>query len=1084
MKSKPLQKSLAIVRALLLPVNMATFLTLGMVTMASANTFAQRITLKADNQSLRNVLQTLEKESGYFFLYENNVVDNKRLTIQLEDATISQALEKIAKEENLAYKIVNKTITLFHASATVKQDSHVNGKVLLKDTDNPIPYSLVGVTVQVKGTANAVKTNNAGEFNIKAEKNSILIISYIGFQKKEITVSNPRVPLNIVLEQSNDYLDEVIVTGYGTKETKANQVGSAFTLTSKDLERRPALRIDALLEGVVPGVQFQAQDQNNSSPRSRFSTRIRGESSAPNGNASNEPLWVLDGVPLYTGGTTNMTPGLNVSISPLTYLNPDDIESITVLKDATATSIYGANGSNGVILVTTKKGKGPTRIGYNFRGGLQKINDTKFKVLNGDQYRQVIADMGMSKDIAMFDPTVNTNWYDEYFRTGVTKLHNLSVSGSSENNSYYLSAGIYDQKGTTIANDTKRYSLKSNVETKIGNRITARVIVGGAYNVNNLFLVGDEYYLGVPIVNPYLPNGDFALRDERGNRLMNSLAEAAQNDWTQKTLDAFTSGGVDIQIFKGLMFRNNSGLNYTSSNEDQYKSMYNLSGQSENGSAQRQQTQVTNWVTTNTMNYDNQLWQGSLSAKLGMEATRTQRHSVSATGSNFPNDNIREVSFVAENNRRGTTSRDDKTSLSYFGYLNYVWNDKYAFSGTLRKNGDSNFGKNVKWGTFGSYGAAWTVSKEEFWKSKVVDFLKLKASYGTTGNSRFGSDLSKGIYTYSADYGYGGNTGAIMTTGINEDLRWEKTYMFNTGIDARIYKKINVAVEYYNNITKDLINNALVSMTVGQRAVYRNVGKLKNEGVEVSINSVNIEREDFSWSTSFNLSHNVNKVLELYDGFERSSGTTIMTEGYDSRSHYLVRWAGVDPATGDPMWYDINGNVTKTYSANDRVIIGSPNPDFYGGITNRIKYKKFDLSFLVLYRKGGLSFNRLARNNESDGLNILSANQSVNILDHWQYPGYLALTPRLSNLTTSSTLNSTRYLMGTSNIRLQNVSLGYDLTSNWTKAIGLKTTSAYIQGDNLYMWVPNGNSKRNTYKNSFEGMPQETVISLGLNVAF
>lgn len=507
-----------------------------------------------------------------------------------------------------------------------------------------------------------------------------------------------------------------------------------------------------------------------------------------------------------------------------------------------------------------------------------------------------------------------------------------------------------------------------------------------------------------------------------------------------------------------------------------------------------------NWTSTGTLNYTRQIYDGTLSAMLGFEANKSNSSFIRASAFNFPNDYVRELSMAIATNTRSTGNTVETASLSNFGRLSYLWKDKYNLSLSFRRDGDSDFGQNVKWATFYALGAAWTVSNEDFWKNNVpqeINFLKLKASYGTAGNGRFNGNYAKGIYAFDETNAYGNVVGAIMSRGRNNSLKWETTYKLNTGLDFGLFNRINVGLEYYRNVTHDLISDATVSLTTGQRSVYRNSGKLQNTGFEATITSTNIDGRSFSWRTNFNLALNRNKVLSLATDVGQSNLTTIMRVGEDSRALYLVRWAGVDPSTGDPMWYDANGNITKLYDLNNRVVIGRSNPDFYGGITNSFSYKGFNLSFLLLYTKGGLSLSDLLNNSGHDGLNILSEDMSTDLLDHWKYPGDLSVNPRLSTISTNSNRFSTRYLLDRTNIQLKNISLEYVLPDNFLKKGFLKRAAVYLMADNVGIWTPYRTSKRNnlgngeyetiklnTYANSFGGVPAQASYSAGVNLTF
>lgn len=1078
MNEKFFKRSPAFLKPELLSVKLTTLVAIGLLTCTSQHSFAQQIQVDGTKKPLKTVLKQIEDQSGYSFVYDADILENDpAVQLALNENGIKEALAKLSTALNVEYKIVNKTITL--TKPKVKQGSTVllKGRVVVDDQDGKTAANQAGVSVALKGTSKVIGTDNRGEFNIVAPVEGTLIISYIGYKSQEIPVKEIMKNSRIVLEKSMDYLDEVIVTAYGTKESRENQTGSAFVITRKELENRPTLRLDALLEGIIPGVEFNSQDAGtNSSARSRYSTRIRGESSTVGGTTSNEPLWVVDGVPLYTGGTTNSIPGMQNSISPLTYINPNDIESVTVLKDASATTIYGANGSNGVILITTRKGKGAPKLNYTFRSGINKRPTTYLNQLNGLQYLNLVKDMGMMDQLGKLDTNQNTNWADVYNRTGLTTLHNVSLSGSTDAARYFLAANVYDEKHMIIGNTTKRYDVRSNVSGNVGKRLIINSTMSASYTKDDMFNPGNAYFQYSPLISPYGPNGSYIERDPNGNLLQNMPGLSDQNDQKQEAAHVLGSLGFSYQLMDGLKFTNLNGADFTSVNEDMYNSMYNYSGASSNGSAYRGQSQVLNLISTNTLTFDRKIFGGDFDFLLGTEARKEERRSVSATGSNFPNDDIREVGFVAVTSRVGTTSRDKQTLLSYFGRAGYVYDKRYAINYTYRKDGSSNFGKDVKWGTFSSVGAAWTASNESFWpKNKVIDFLKFKVSYGNNGNSRFNSSYASGIYKYDADYSYGGNSGTTMTRGVNDGLKWETTKMLNTGIDFRLFERFNIAAEYYRNVTHDMIDNAYVSMVTGFRRTYENVGKMQNTGLELSVNGDIIKKEKFNWSASFILSSNRNKVLELNEDIDRVSGTTIMRPGYNSRSYYLVRWAGVDPSTGDPMWYDVNGNITKTFNTNDRVIAGDATHKYYGGLTNYITYDNWNFSVFFKYAKGGLYFDQAGRNNGLDGLSILSGNQSIDMLNSWRFPGQLATSPRLSNTSTSSIMNSTRFLLDRTYLKLDNISLGYTFKAGLIERLKLSHISVTAMASNLAIWTPYS-AKKGTIKN-YEALAKQYGVT-------
>lgn len=1056
----------------------------------SAAAHAQIMSLKLEKVTFKELLAKIESETGYYFLYSEQLGSDKRVvSVDYRQKELRQVLDDLGERFGFEYTIVDKTITLVRPEAPVnrhflasKQTSSISGTIKLLDPKTNTPVPAANATVLIRGRSTAATTDEQGFFTIEAEPGNTLLFRYLGYQNQELYL-NDLSPVNIVLIPASSSIAEVVVSGYGIREAKENQVGSAYVVTSAELERRPTQRVDKLLEGLVPGFEISTQDENNSSVRQRYRSRIRGEASV-SGITSNEPLWIIDGVQINTGGPTNLIPGLENSISPLSFLNPEDIETITVLKDASATTIYGASGSNGVILITTKTGTGRNRVSYSHRSGFERISENRFQVLNAEEYNGMLLEMGYHDYIN----DQRTDWYDVYYRNGFTQQHNLSFSGSSMDGlSHYISAGVRDEKMTIIGNTTQRYTLRTNIKKEFKDRLTLYLMTGGSYAVNNLFNPGDNFYMNRPNMSHLNPDGTYALRDDRGARIFNHPIEAVQNDDRQRAFMVLANGGASFEIMKGLLFRTDNGLEFNSTNENAYRSMRNNSGMSSGGSARRSQSTVLGWTSANTLSYNANWNLGTFDVLIGMEAKESMRQSVGATGSNFANDWIREVTYAPDGSRRGSSGGSESSSVSYFGRVGYVWDKRYAFTASMRKDGDSNFGTSVKWGTFATAGLSWTVSNERFWNDhqEIIDFLKFKVSYGNNGNARFAGNYARGIYSFDSQYAYDGEPGATMTRGVNEVLRWENTNMLNTGVDFGLFGVVDAAVEYYYNVTDDVIDNAVVSLTSGQRRVYQNNGKVRNSGVEVVLEARNMALGDVGWSPKVIVSANRNKVLELPEGLDRSSGTTIRRVGYPAGSHYLVRWAGVDPRDGGPLWYDINDNITKVYNAANRVIVGTSTPDFYGSFLNSFNYRNFFLSGTILFNKGGLAFSALRRNSESDGLNLLQENQSRNSLDHWKNPGDLALAPRLSAISTSSTLNSTRYLHDKTHIRISNASVGYNFDERHLSRLFLRGASIYIQADNIGFWTPyQRNKDRNTYRNSFTSWPEVRSISLGANLNF
>jgi TonB-linked SusC/RagA family outer membrane protein len=1064
-------------RKILLIMRLTAILLILGTMLVQASGYAQKVNISVKDANIESVFKEIKKQTGFYFLYDAEVLKKAgKINLISTDLDLTEALKQITSGTGLTYKIIDKTVIISDVKTSYSNvDITIKGTVTSKEAAGHANLPLPGAVVTVKGTRNAVVTNSDGNYTIQAPDGGILVFSILGYGTKEVAIEGKKTIDVTLLETASD-LNEVIITAYGTKETKENQVGSAFKITSKDLEMRPTNRLDALLEGIVPGLQYEAQSGGTSSARPRFQTRIRGESSF---GASNEPLWVVDGIKINTGDETNMIMGANTSISPLSYLNPNDIESITILKDATATSIYGADGANGVILINTKKGyEGKPMVNYSFRTGINLLTNNRFNMLTASEYRELEAESFANTSLAVNevkDKGGDTDWYDVFFRNGITTQQDISVRGGNGKTGYFISASYFNEKPIMIANETDRFSTRINLDQKVGKSINLRLYMGASRNINDLFTPGNAYYINRPIDSPYNPDGSLVLA------FYNQLADAKYNEENQKT-NAFNGGiGGDIKIFPGLKYTTTNGIDYSGIHETRYGSLSTWSNRNE-AEAHRANTNNFFWNSQHRFNYEKTFNKHDIAALIGGEAESRTRKTKYRDGSGFASDDIRNVDLAQE--IKDSFSKDEQTAVSYYGQARYSFDKKYNLVASYRADANSNFGSDVRWATFSSVGASWTISNEKWWKMKQVDFAKLKLSYGTNGNSRIGAYKSKGIYTVDQNQYYNDNPGAYMTTGENPILSWETTYIINGGVSLGLFKRISLDIELYQNTTKNLINDVDVSRTNGFTGILQNLGEVRNSGIEINLNTQNILSKNFEWTTSFNLAHNNNEILKLYNGEDKVAGTSIRRVGEDLNNNYLIRWAGVDPRDGAPMWYDARGNITREFDLNNRVLVGASTPDFFGGMKNTFRFGDIYLSALMIYNVGGYAFSDFQRDAESDGRNLLSDNQSRNQLNRWREAGDLALAPKtILNENANSGRNSSRFLHKKTSLRLTNINASYNLPKEFLERIKLKRSSVYIQADNVGFWTPYHTEKGfNDYKNSFNPYPQPLVISFGLNV--
>lgn len=988
--------------------------------------------------------------------------------------------------------------------------------IVVDEHGEPLP----GAAIIVKGTKNAVVSDVNGHFSIKANPRIkgqvILEYSFIGMETKTLAYTQSASGVKIVLK-NDSVLDEVIVQGYGRVQNREDLVGSAFQVGSAELDLKPVARIDKLLDGMVPGLRMEANTDAPGSTRTRYTTRIRGEASL---SASNEPLWIVDGVPVFTGSGTNIIPGMSYSVSPLSFINSDDIASITVLKDASEVSIYGADGANGVILVTTKTGKlnrEELRINANFRYGISNIDEsTRFKTLNAAQYMAYAKQAWVNggEDIALFPyqdnphnsySTTDTDWHKLYYGVGQNALANVSLTSSGKKSATYFSASYYNDKSTVKGNTQERFSARLNSTYKFGEHLTVKPSISASYNVNDIFSPSHEYYKILPIFSLYDTDGyTYRLlntfvdgRDEDGNLIWkrskfykNSIVQRALNQNEQKTFSTDGNLLCQYEIIKGLTATAQFGVSYQHSYEKRYdsrKSLQGIIGKVPKGYSKRSSANFISWTNIDRLNFNRKFGKHAINALAGIELSSKGYNTLYASGYGFLNDKIQEVGYSEEATRTGYSSTRTTRKCSFLAQAGYTFDSRYSIQFNMRREGNSSFGKYARWANYFSSGLAWNIHNESFFNAEgLVKMLKLKASFGTSGNSRVDSAQMRGLglFTYGEKYSYNGEIGGVISTPANPGISWETTYMSNIGLDMRLGEYVDIAVETYYNYTKNLLSKMYTSRVIGDQRIYGNVGEISNRGIEFTLRTTNFNRENFGWTTNFNISHNRNKVEKLADGKSITYFSTITAEGHDVSSFYLVRWAGVDPTNGAPMWYDKNGNLTYSYSTADRIIRHSSTPSAYGSLTNSFRIGDFNLSFLINYTLGGHALCSIGTNAITDGYDIINQNVSINSLDYWKQPGDVSPNPRISTISSDSGRASTRFLYSKTNVKLQNFSLSYNLPQNIVKKLAMSSVRLSMIADNLYLWTPDQKRYKNSYKTMMSGYPVQRTVSFSLDMSF
>lgn len=710
------------------------------------------------------------------------------------------------------------------SEGALRADSHeiieqntdrVTGRIMASDGE-----PLAGASVMIRGTKIGTTADADGNFSIKAPEEGesyMLVFQYLGMRTKEIAVSTQR-KLDVRLEEDNQLEGSFIVGAYGTKQSREDLIGSAFQVNADQLKDKPKTRIDNLLSGLVPGMTIEPNTDAAGTTRSRYETRIRGEASL---SASNEPLWVIDGVPVYTGGRTNQMAGTSYTVSPLSYLNPDDIESITVLKDADQVTIYGADGSNGVILVTTKSGakNKPLAVSARVNFGVATIDkSTEFRMMSQKQYLEVAKEAwaNAGNNLSTFPyqdneynsySTTDTDWSKEYLGVGTNLYADVSLTSGTDKMSNYVTGSYYRTNNTVKGDSQQRFSIRTRNTYDFTGWLKVNAQLSASYNNNDLFPLYRGYLETLPILEPYMSDGSF--------RLYNKVYDAKEGGWTmqkftknevpereantnrQRSVVTSANFSAEMKIIDGLKFTAQYAIDYTHSHEDIYYSRVTLDGMDSagnpKGSSRRADASYINWTNVERLNFDRKFAdKHSVSAYAGIELRQVKYQTLYATGSGFMNDNIQEVGYADESSRKGYSSSNIERKMSFLGRAVYSYDSRYYVSFNIRRDGNSDFGEYSRWSNFWSTGVSWNAHKEKFFRSELVKMLKFKASFGFTGNSRVDTSGADGTYVYGSSYSYAGITGAVIGSVPNPGLSWEKTRMINAGVRIELKKILDI----------------------------------------------------------------------------------------------------------------------------------------------------------------------------------------------------------------------------------------------------------------------------------------------------
>lgn len=989
-------------------------------------------------------------------------------------------------------------LTLLFVWTGVAWSQGVTVKGVVTSEEDGLP--IVGASVLVKGTTQGTITDVDGNFMISGVKadSKTLIVSFVGMKTREVAIKKGE--LKIVMKSDAEVLDEVMVVAYGTVK-KSAFTGSA-TVVDQDKIKSPAVSFDKSLAGQVSGVQVMS---NSGQPGSGTSFRIRGSGSL---KASNEPLYVIDGVATTSTEYSSIAEENESSSNILSSINPNDIESITVLKDAAAAALYGSRAANGVVVITTKSGKeGKVRVNFNAQFSWSKLGKAYDMMSSADMYKMIyqgyrakgetmeeanasaqgalthnpynvenpLDENGNVVDGAKL--VVDTDWQKEVFRTAPSQDYNMNVSGKNDKTNYFFSIGYTKQGGITPASDFKRYSAKANINTKVNRWFNAGLNVTFSHSIQNTTVESSAgasplyNALSFPNAVPVyiVDNEGNPVLDENGNkqynftnpvsRDFNPLAIPLMDVNRSKFYRLLASGYAEITFFKGFSFKTVFSPDYVSTDEHRYWNKEHGNGPTYNGRLDKYHHVDLMYTSTNTFNYANVFKDvHSLNVMAGMEYWQSTYETLYAGGRGLLGD-MQELAG-ASGSFSPSSDTTKETLISYFGRAEYAYKDKYNFSASLRADGSSIFGADTKWGTFWSLGASWRINQEDFLKDiEWIDNLKLRLSYGTSGNkSGLARYASLGLWTTSADYLYGSNIGVGHDQLVNALLGWEKQGMFNVGVDFSFWNRFYGSVDFFNKTSDGLLYDVPLALQNGLSSITMNAAKTSNTGFEIVLGA-NILRGPLVWNMDLNASFIKDKIKDLNgeNDVRMTDYQKIWSVGGSQYEFYMPTWAGVDPDNGSPLWYKVNDDGTRTttsvYSEATYERQGRSTPLAYGGFINTFSYKNFDLTIQLNYSLGGKIYDNIYAGMMHDGATT-AQNMHVDALEAWTTPGQHTNVPKyaVNNATNSASLSS-RFLYDATNVKLKTITLSYTLPKNlgvFSKVIS--GAKLWVSADNLCTW--------------------------------
>lgn len=1114
----------SITNDLLLRMKLTGFIVLMMCMQVSAGSFAQqKISINANQASIISLLKEIEKQTEYRFVYSHNTLSNdKRITLKVNDATLDETMHSLLKSTVLTYALKESNLVIIYPATTQEsRDIVVTGKVTDEDG-----MHLPGVSVKVSGLSVATATDGNGAFTIRVpDATASLEFSSVGFLKQIVTVGNKTV-INVTLKADSRGLQEVVVTGY-TNYKKEQSASAATLVTGDKINQVPGLTLDQILQGRVPGMSVIS---SSGQPGQSAAIVIRGLSSI---NGSQSPLMILDGVPIEAGY--------------MQTINPEDIESATVLKDASATALYGSRGSNGVIVYTTKKGKaGKVAVNYVSQYGFTNLSRPNFIMMNTEQRLRFEEEIGLETGRKIgpgwtYSPKnpsyaagtaatraradyiidslrhIDTDWRDVFFRKGKFQEQQVSVSGGNDKVRFYNSLNYYKQDGVAKRTGLERYALRSNLDFK-DDKFSGSVNLSLGYSQSS-FIDGDgstsagtpmsAVYYALPYEYPYASDGTlvhpgiskqakYNILDQREGtvaleRLLNSSNKTDQ-------FKSIIGMSFAYQIFPSLKATTRLGIDYRNSSDEAFinpNSYYGSITTGTNTLGGKGRLDETNRRNFNIMTTTGLTYAKTFNSIHDLEVSGFYEYlysnfkSIGYTGFGI-DDRLPEtpagvnVSSIFLPSLSG--GKDRSKMVSFMGVARYTFDQKYTLTGSYRYDGSTTVVPKNHWKGFYSVGANWNAKREDFLKDiKIVADLRFRASYGTTASP------FNGNYNYLATYGstsYGGNPGIRPSLAGNIDYDWEYVKTFNTGFDLSLFStnRLRLTADYYNKTTYNMFINQPPSAVAGFSSLPLSSGVMRNRGVEFDISGDIVKTKDFTWTIGANAGYNKNKILRVSDvtDFFPDGDTRIIKVGLPYGTYYAPEWAGVNSKTGEAQYYNLDGKITTEYNVNTQSTTksGSFFPTFTGGFNTSLSYKGFSLSALFSFVSDVMRWNNEDLYNENQ--RYATSNQSVRMLENrWKKEGDSGDQAILQRYDIPRVFTS-KDIQDASYLRLRNVVLGYSLPKSiLDKTKFIKGVKVFIQGQNLYTWTSwrGLDPENNDVYGRFQ-YPNTKTYTAGLNVNF